>query len=174
MSVAGHTLETQRLDLRWLTPGDAGLMLAIWNDPGFLEHVGDRGIRTVDEAERALIEGPLRLYREHGYGPYRLSLRGTDTAIGICGLFRRDGLDDPDIGFALLPEYCGKGYAEEAARAVVAHARDGLGLTRLTAIVSPGNAASIRLIRNIGLDFERMHRMPADSEDVALYSVAWK
>ncbi len=174
MNAENHTLETERLDLRWLTREDAGLMLAIWNDPAFLEHVGDRGIRTIAEAERALVDGPLRLYREHGYGPYRLSLRGTDTAIGICGLFRREGLDDPDIGFALLPDYCGRGYAGEAARAVVAHARDGLGLARLTAIVSPGNDASIRLIRNIGLAFERMHRLPADTGEIELYSVDWK
>lgn len=148
-------------------------MLEIWNDPAFVRYVGDRGIRSTDEAAQALADGPLKLYEDYGFGPYRLALRDTDTAIGICGLFRREGLDDPDVGFALLPEFCGKGYAKEAAEIVVAHAKNELALPRLTAIVSPENVASIGLIEKLGLRFERMIQMPGESENISLYGVDW-
>ena len=159
--------------MRWLTLDDAGLMLSIWNDPAFVRHVGDRGVRSVQDAEQVMKKGPLRLYEDHGYGPYRVSLRSSDEAIGVCGLFRREGLEDADIGYALLPEYCGAGYATEAATAVFEHARDELRLTRLTAIISPDNAASVAVVRKLGMSFERMLRLPDDTKDVELYSVEW-
>ena len=164
--------QTVRLSMRRLTLDDAELMLLIWNDPAFLRFVGDRGIRTVDEARKTLQEGAMQLYEKYGYGPYRVALKSDDTAVGICGLFRRDGLDEPDIGFSTLPEHCGRGYAFEAAVAVIGHARDDLGLARLTAIVSPENIASIGLIRKLGLQFERMHRLEGEEKDVALYGMA--
>jgi RimJ/RimL family protein N-acetyltransferase len=163
--------QTERLNLRKLTLEDADLMLAVWNDPAFVRHVGDRGIRTLEEARQAMTEGPLMLYENYGYGPYRVALKDDNTAIGICGIFRREGLSDPDIGFALLPEYCGKGYAFEAARAVIDYARDVLELATLTAIVSPANTASVGLIGKLGLAFERMYTWPDDDEEVAIYSM---
>ena len=165
------TLETERLQLRWLTLEDADLMLEIWNDPAFMRHVGDRGIRTIDEARAAMAEGALQLYEKYGYGPYRMAVRDDDTAIGICGLFRRDNLDEPDIGYAVLPEYCGKGYGYEASCAVMDYAQSHLALERLIAIISPGNEASIGLIRKLGLRFERMHRMHEEDDEVCIYGV---
>lgn len=168
---AGNPRETGRLRLRRLTLDDAGLMLAIWNDPAFIRYVGDRGIRTLDQARVTLEEGALRLFSEYGYGPYRVALKSDDTAVGICGLFRREEFDEPDIGFSTLPEHCGRGYAYEAACAVIEHARDDLGLRRLTAIVSPENRASVSLIRKLGFVFERMHRMVGDEDEVAIYAL---
>ena len=162
-------LETDRLTLHEMTLDDAGLMLAVWNDPAFVRYVGDRGIRNLDDAEEAMREGILRLYEEYGYGPYRLALKGSGDAIGICGLFRRDGLDDPDIGYATLPEFCGRGYAFEAACAVIEHTQSVLGFERLIAIISSDNAASIGLIGKLGFEFERMHRMPDADDDVCIY-----
>ena len=164
-------LETRRLFLRRVTSDDAGLMLAVWNDPAFVEHVGDRGIRTEADALEALEAGAFRLYKEHGYGPYKMIRKDDAASIGICGLFRRDNLEDPDIGFATLPDHCGKGYATEAARAVVAHARDDLHVHRLVAIVSPGNAASIGLIEKLGLTFGGMITMPGEEEAIRLYEM---
>ncbi len=164
--------ETPRLRLRRLTLDDAPLMLAVWNDPAFIRFVGDRGIRSLDEARIAMEVGAMNLYETYGYGPYGVILKEKDKAIGICGLFRRDGLDDPDIGFAILPDFCGQGYAYEAARSVVDHSRADLGLSRLTAIVSPDNQASVGLIRKLGLRFERMHRMPDDDDEVAIYAMS--
>ena len=164
-------LQTERLQLRWLTLDDAELMLAVWNDQAFVRFVGDRGIRTLDEARTTMQEGALKLFSDYGYGPFRMALADSDAPIGICGLFRRDGLDDPDIGFATLPEFCGNGYAFEAACAVMDHARDDLELPRLIAIVSPENEASVGLIRKLGLRFERMYRMDDGDDDVAIYGM---
>ena len=173
--IANHPdwhLETERLVLRRVTLQDADLMLAVWNDPAFIRHVGDRGIRTVEEAETALKEGAFKLYDDFGYGPYCMSLKVDRAQIGICGLFRRDNLDDADIGFTTLPDYCGKGFAAEAAHAVLAHARDDLGLRRLTAIVSPENLASIGLIEKLGMSFERGITMPGEENEISLYSMS--
>ena len=164
-------IDTQRLQLRQLTLADASLMLAVWNDPAFIRFVGDRGIRTLDDAREAMSAGALKLYKDYGYGPYGVVLRGKGTPIGICGLFRREDLDEPDIGFAILPGYCGNGYAYEASVAVLQYAREELGIPRITAIVSPDNKASVGLIRKLGLRFERMHRMAGDEEDVAIYGI---
>ena len=156
-----------------MTAEDAGLLLEIWNDAAFIRNVGDRGIRTLQEAVQAFREGPERLYRDYGYGPYRVALRHSGEAIGICGLFRREGLEDPDIGFAMLPAFVGKGLAGEAAEAVARYARNKLQFDRLTAIVSPENAASIGLVEKLGLRFERLIRMPGDAEEVSLYGIDW-
>ena len=164
-------LETERLILRQLTLDDAALMLTIWNDPAFVNYVGDRGIRTIEQAEAALIEGAFKLYTQYGYGPYCVKRKADSALVGICGLFRRDNLAYPDIGFALLPEYCGCGLAGEAAHAVVAHARDDLGIEYLAAIVAPGNVASIRLIEKLGLQFERGITMPGDEDEISLYGM---
>lgn len=146
-------------------------MLAVWNDPAFVHFVGDRGIRTQDEAREALQEGAVKLWEDYGYGPFRVALQQDDTPIGICGLFRRDGIEDPDVGFATLPDHCGRGFGFEAASAVLEHTREVLGLPRLIAIVSPENAASVGLIRKLGLQFERMHRMAGDDHEVAIYGI---
>lgn len=163
-------LETERLYLRRVTLDDADLLLAVWNDPAFMEHVGDRGVRTTEEAEEAMRAGALKLYADYGYGPYAMVRRDDGVRMGICGLFKRDSLDYPDIGFGVLPEFCGKGYAGEAAFAVLAHARDDLRIEELTAIVSPGNAPSIGLIEKLGLMFVGMITMPGDDEEICLYS----
>ncbi len=164
-------LVTARLFLTRITADDVGLMLAVWNDPAFIKHVGDRGIRTEDEAREALDAGIFRSYREYGYGPFKMVRKDDAAVLGICGLFKRDNLEDPDIGFAILPAYYRRGYAGEAARAVVAHARDDLGVRKLTAIVSPGNTASIGLLEKLGLTFSRMITMPGDDEAICLYEM---
>ena len=162
-------LETARLGLRRITLDDADLMLAVWTDPAFVRHVGDRGVRTIADAKEAIQAGALKLYADYGYGPFAMVTRAGGEKIGICGLFKRDNLDHPDIGFAVLPDHCGQGYAGEAASAVLAHARDDLKLEALTAIVSPGNAPSIGLIEKLGLAFVEMITMPGDDEAICLY-----
>jgi ribosomal-protein-alanine N-acetyltransferase len=157
--------------LRWLTPADAEMMLTIWNDPAFLRYVGDRGVRSVEQAAAALTAGPLRLYADHGYGPFRLTRRDDGSDVGICGLFRRDGLDEPDIGFAMLPDCCGRGYGFEASVAVLDYARDALCLPAVSAIVSPQNRPSIGLLEKLGMRYERAMRLPGDEHDVSLYRI---
>lgn len=164
-------LQTPRLCLRRVTLDDADLMLAVWTDPAFVSNVGDRGIKTIDEAQDAMRDGAFKLYADYGYGPYAMVTKSRGEKIGICGLFKRDNLDHPDIGFAVLPDFCGQGYAGEAASAVLSHARDDLELAALTAIVSPGNAPSIGLIEKLGLTFAGMITMPGDDEEICLYSM---
>lgn len=164
-------MDTSRLRLRPVTTADTELMLAVWNDPAFIHNVMDRGIRTSGQARDAIECGAQKLFADYGYGPYCMSLKSDKSMIGICGLFKRENLDDPDIGFAVLPDYCGKGFAGEAADAVVNYARDKLGLGVLTAIVSPSNAPSIALIEKLGLKFERMVTMPGDDDAICLYSM---
>ena len=167
----GPILETKRLELRWLTLEDAPMMLAVWNDPAFMRYVGDRGVRSLDEAQDSMRDGALHQYAEYGYGPFRVIRREDNVDIGVCGLFRRDGLDVPDIGFALLPEFCANGYGYEASVAVLEHARKSLELPRVIAIVSPDNNASIRLLEKLGMRFEKSIRLPGDDDDVSLYSI---
>jgi RimJ/RimL family protein N-acetyltransferase len=165
-------IETERMRLRPVTVDDAELMLAIWNDPAFIRNVSDRGIRTVEQAREAIEGGAQKLFQDYGYGPYCMSLKTDGTMIGICGLFKRENLEDPDIGFGVLPDYCGKGHAGEAAVAVVDYARNELGIDNLTAIVSPTNAPSIGLIEKLGLTFEQMITMPGDDDAICLYRMA--
>lgn len=173
MRDSSQSLRTERLDLRLFNEDDADLMLAVWNDPDFVRHVGDRGIRSIDEARAALEDGILSMYADLGYGPYCMTLRGSEERIGVCGLFKRDNLDDPDIGFGLLPPHRRGGLAREAAVAVLNEARDVLGFERVTAIVSPDNEASVRLIEKLGLVYVGPIRMPDGEEDVSLYAVEW-
>jgi RimJ/RimL family protein N-acetyltransferase len=146
-------------------------MLAIWNDPAFVQHVGDRGIRTIEQARAALGDNVLTLYETCGYGPYCMVRKDDAQRIGICGLFRRENLPHPDIGFAVLPTFRDAGFALEAARAVVQHARDDLGIKTLAAIVAPLNKASVNLIEKLGLILERDITMPGEQEEVSLYSI---
>jgi RimJ/RimL family protein N-acetyltransferase len=170
---ANWLIETERLRLRPVTVDDTELMLAIWNDPAFIRNVSDRGIRTAEQARDAIESGAQKLFEDYGYGPYCMSLKSDGTMIGICGLFKRDNLEDPDIGFGVLPDYCGNGYAGEAAVAVVDFARKELDIAVLTAIVSPTNAPSIGLIKKLGLTFDQMITMPGDDDVICLYSKAF-
>lgn len=169
--MTGPILQTERLQLRWFTLADTPLMYAIWNDPAFVRFVGDRGIETLEMAETAMRDGPLHLYEKYGYGPFRVTQRSDGANAGVCGLYRRENLDAPDIGFAFLPDYRGMGLGYESSCAVLRHARDELELPRVSAIVSPQNMASVRLLEKLGLRFADSVRMPGDDEDVSLYSI---
>jgi len=173
MIQAHRELLTARMRLRWLTEEDAAAALAMWNDPAFIENVGDRGIRTLEQARQAMRDGMLKLYAEHGYGPYLLEPLGGGPVMGLCGLFKRDNLPDPDIGYSLLPDYREQGYALEAASAVLAHGRDHLRLPRLCAIVTPTNRPSVQLLEKLGLRQEGWLTMPGEDEELALYGIVF-
>jgi RimJ/RimL family protein N-acetyltransferase len=163
-------LATARLRLRTATPGDDAFYLALVNDPAFIEHIGDRGIRTLDEARSALIEGPIAMQQMRGHSLYVVELKHDATPIGMCGLIKRETLDGVDIGYAYLPGYRGQGYACEAGLAVLAHA-PALGLQRVLAITSPNNIASNRLLLKMGLRFERFVHLVPDDPGTNLYSI---
>jgi len=163
-------LETERLVLRRLTTDDAEFILELLNDPSFLRYIGDKGVRTRADACRYIETGPMASYERHGFGLYRVELKREGEPIGICGLLKRDALPDADLGFALLPRHRSKGYAFESASAVLAHARDTLGLERVLAITSPDNVASIGLLEDLGFRFEGMSRLAGDAPEIKVFS----
>jgi len=162
--------ETDRLVLRRLIVEDAPFILRLLNEPSFLQHIGDRGVRNLADAQQYILSGPIASYERHGFGLFLAELRETRVPIGICGLLKRDALDDVDVGFALVPESWSKGYAFESASATLAYARDTHHLTRVVAIASQGNFASINLLVKLGFYFDRMVLMPGDKEEVKLFA----
>ena len=169
MTDALHVLDTPRLVLRRLESADAGFIFEITNDPDWLRHIGDRGIRSLDDARRYITDGPSAMYERHGFGLHLVGLRDGGTPIGLCGLIKRDWLDDVDIGFAFLPAFRGRGYALEAAAATLEYGRTTLGLHRIAAIVSPGNADSLRLLGRLEMRLERMVVPPNETSPLCLY-----
>jgi RimJ/RimL family protein N-acetyltransferase len=164
-----HVLTTERLVLRWLSSEDAEFIFELMNDPDWLRYIGDRGIRTVDDARGFIASGPVAMYARLGFGLYAVELREAHTPIGICGLIKRDWLEGVDVGFAFLPAFRGMGYAREAAAATLEYARTTLGLDRILAIVSPENDDSVRLLTRLGLAFERMGRAAPEAPEVCVY-----
>lgn len=163
-------LETDRLVLRPLTVEDAAFIFRLVNEPAWLRFIGDRGVRTLDDARNYILTGPVEMYARFGFGLYLVELAESGTPIGLCGLLKRETLDDVDIGFALLAEFHGKGYAYEAATAVMAYGRNVLGLARIVAITAPDNHKSINLLQRLGLKFDSMRRFGAEASDVKLFA----
>lgn len=167
-------LETARLRLRQLTVDDAAFILRLVNDPSWLQFIGDRGVRNLDDARNYILKGPLASYEKHGFGLWLVERKAGDTPLGMCGLLRRETLPDVDIGFALLPEFCGQGYIAEAGRATLDYGRKTVGLKRIVAITSPDNVGSIKTLEKLGLRFEKMVRPnPADIELKLFATEGW-
>ncbi|MDR3386252.1 MAG: GNAT family N-acetyltransferase [Rudaea sp.] len=164
-----NVLETERLVLRHLTIDDAQFIFILVNDPSWLRFIGDRGVHSLADARDYISKGPVESYRRHGFGLYLTALKEDATPIGICGLLKRDNLPDADIGFAFLPQFVGRGYAYEAACAVMAHAKIDFGLGRVIAVTNPDNSGSIRVLEKLGLKFERMIRMAADKDEIKVF-----
>ncbi|MEO7102177.1 MAG: GNAT family N-acetyltransferase [Gemmatimonadaceae bacterium] len=162
-------LETDRLILRLLTTDDAEFVLRLVNDPSFIENIGDRGIRSLEQATNYLLDGPISSYRNHGHGPYMVVLKSVQAPIGMCGLLKRVKFDDADLGYALLPEYWRQGFALEAAKAVLDYAYASLNLPRTLGLVSPDNRPSIRLLEKLGFEFSELRQMKADGLPTAVY-----
>jgi RimJ/RimL family protein N-acetyltransferase len=167
---ASPIAETARLALRRLTPDDASFILELVNEPAWLAHIGDRGVRTQDDARSYIAQGPLAMYDRLGFGLWLTALKHDGTPVGICGLIKRETLPDVDLGFALLSRFHGRGYAREAAGAAMAHARDVVGLRRVVAIASPANAASRRLLQDLGFLFAQTMRLTPEDHEVMLYT----
>jgi RimJ/RimL family protein N-acetyltransferase len=161
--------ETTRIVIAELSAADAPFILTLTNTAEWLQFIGDRGIKTMEDAENYIINGPMASYAKYGHGLYLVSLKEGNTPIGICGLLQRTTLPDKDIGFALLPVYTGKGYALEAATAIIQYSKEQLGIQRIAAITLPGNARSIRLLVALGLSFEKMVQLEAGKDELMLF-----
>lgn len=164
-----NIIETKRTNLRELTPDDAAFILELLNDPAFIRFIGDRNVRSLEDA-RNYMKGPRESYARNGFGLWLVEDKA-GTSLGICGLIKRDALPHVDIGYAFLPDFRSQGFAYEAALASLAFARDTLKLDRILAIVSPDNERSIHLLEKLGMKFERMFTLPNETEELKLLAI---
>lgn len=163
-------IETERLSLRRLSADDAPFYFGLVNEPSWLKYIGDKGVRSIEDAHDAIQKGPVEMHDRLGFSLLLVELKDGMVPIGICGLIKRDTLQDVDIGFAFLPAYWGKGYALESAAAVMAYGKNVVGLKRLVAITSPDNASSIRLLEKIGLTYQRTLRLTDGATETKLFA----
>jgi len=166
-----RVLQTQRLTVRHFDRADAAFILELLNEPSWLRHIGDKGVKTLSEAERYIQDGPVAMYVRLGFGLYLVELAGSGEPVGMCGLVKRDSLEDVDLGFAFLPRFWGNGYAHEAAAAVLAYAIVDLRIDRIVAITSQTNQPSSKLLRRLGFTFERLLAARGGGQELMLYSI---
>jgi RimJ/RimL family protein N-acetyltransferase len=164
-----RALETDRLTLRWFAKRDAAFILELVNDPSWIANIGDRGIRTVDAARAWIAEKLVSSYWQKGHGLWAIERRDDGEPLGMCGLLERDSLPDVDVGYALAPRFRGNGYAREAASACLHYGRDVLGKRRILAIVSPSNAASIRVLESVGMVPDGIRVLPGEARETAVF-----
>ncbi len=166
-------LTTDRLLLREFTLSDTAFILELLNSPGWINFIGDRGVRTVKDAEEYLLEGPMKSYQKNGFGLAMVVLKETGEGIGMCGLIKRESLSDVDIGYALLPAFTSKGYAFEIAAATLDYGKNELGLSRIVGITDPKNEHSIRLLQKLGLQFEKMVKFGSEGLESKFFAISW-
>lgn len=162
--------QTSRLIISKFTVDDAPFFLELVNTPNWIQYIGDRNLKTVEQAENYLKNGSIKSYREFGYGFYKLQLKDSQTPIGTCGLVKRDYLEYVDIGFAMLPDYEKKGFGYEASIAVLELAKTNFNLDKVSAITTPTNTNSIKLLEKLGLSFEKRIKPFEDDEELLLFA----
>ena len=165
-----YIVETERLRLRALTLDDTAFIIELVNSPGWIKYIGDRNIKTEEQAIHYLENGPIKSYHEHGFGLLMVETKKCNQQIGMCGILKRDTLEHPDIGYALLPAFTGNGYAFEMAHAVLQYATIQLKLSTIFAITVPENMRSIKILEKIGWIFMKRIQLPNSHEELLLYS----
>ncbi|HEV7517915.1 MAG TPA: GNAT family N-acetyltransferase [Thermoanaerobaculia bacterium] len=163
-------LRTDRLSLRRLSVDDAELIFRLLNEPSYLKYIGDKGVRTIADARSYILSGPVTSYEKFGFGLWLVETQESGVAMGMCGLLKRDGLEDVDLGYAFLPEFWSRGYALESASAVLNYARETLGLERVVAITNVDNESSIRLLEKLGFAYEGLIRLSESAPEVKLFA----
>lgn len=165
-----YLIDTERLGIRKFNEQDAGFIFDLLNSPGWLQFIGNRNIKTLEDARLYIINAPLFSYLKFGFGPYLVELKDTHTPIGMCSLIKRDSLEDVDLGFAFMPKYMKQGYAYEASSAVVQYARHELGIQKLAAITNTDNIASMHLLGKLGFQFLNNIKLPDEDEELFFFS----
>ena len=168
--MTAHVLETERLILRRLTVEDDAFIFELLNDPAWLRFIGDKGVRTREDARDYIRKGPMAMYERVGFGLYLTERKGDGVPIGLCGLIKRDSLEDVDLGFAFLPEFRKQGYAHESASATLVYGKSVFGLKRIVAIASPDNSRSTLLLEKLGMKFLKAVKLAQDEDEVSLYA----
>ncbi|MFS0862282.1 GNAT family N-acetyltransferase [Fredinandcohnia sp. 179-A 10B2 NHS] len=163
-------LETERLSMRWVEERDSEFIMRLLNEPGWLKYIGDKGIHTLDDAVAYIKNGPQAMYEREGFGLFVAQLKENHIPIGLCGLIKRDGLKDVDIGYAILSDYHSKGYAYEAARGMVGYAKE-IGLKCIVAFTTKDNQRSYRLLEKLGMKFDCFVTLPNDTVELKKYGL---
>jgi len=162
-------LETERLSLRKLSVDDSEFILRLLNESSFIQNIGDKGVRTLEDARNYILNGPIASYERFGFGLFCVEEKASGEPVGMCGLLKRAELNDVDLGYALLPEFWSKGYAVESASGVMRLAKETFGLNRVVAITSPNNQSSIRVLEKLGFEFVGMIQLAPDSHELKLF-----
>ena len=149
-------IQTERLTLQKATFDDAEFIFQLLNDPSFIDNIVDKGIRTLDDAKNYIQQSLIDSYNTNGFGLYITRLKSDNTPIGLCGLLKREELEWPDVGYALLPEFVGYGYATEAAKASMDYGFKALGMNKIVAITSFKNESSMKVLEKVGLKREKV------------------
>ncbi len=162
-------IDTKRLELLEITPEDAPFILELLNTPSWIKYIGDRSLKTEEDARNYIVTRLIPPYKILGFGFYLTRLKTDKTSIGICGLVKRDFLEHVDIGFAFLPQYEGKGYGFESAFEVLKYAQNSLGITTIAGITNSNNKNSIGLLEKLGLRFQKMILLPGETKEIMLF-----
>lgn len=167
-------LETPRLELKMIHTNDAPFYVELFNSKGWLLNIGDRNIKSNEDAEAYIEKNYLPEYEKNGYGSYTVHLKETGETIGACGLYKREVLEDPDIGFAFLDQHQGKGFGYESARAVIEYAFKILKINTILGCTLPTNTPSIKLLQKLGLKEIGTVRLGEKEEELTLFSIKYK
>jgi len=165
------TLQSERLFIRTLTIIDAGFMLQLMNSPNWIKNIGDRRVTNKTEASNYILNKIIPSYKKNGFGLFLVCLKENKKPIGICGILQREGLNTPDLGFAIIPAMEGQGFATEASKEVIQFAREVLDLSTLAGITKPDNIASISVLTKLGMEFEQSIKLPEDPNTFSLYTM---
>ena len=167
-------LRTERLLLSRLSYADCEFIVELLNEPSFKRYIGDKKVRSHEDAKEYLRNGPVGSYERHGFGMFLVRDKIDSTPMGMCGLVKREEFDAPDVGFAFLQRFWGQGYAVESAIAVLEYGKNVLQLPRIIAMVDSDNGASVRLVVKLGMTFATMARMPGESQDISMYTTEFE
>ena len=162
-------METDRLYLRYLTFEDAPFIIELLNEQSYIRNIGDKKVRTQDDAKKYLMTGPMESYKKNGFGLFCVELKDTRTVIGTCGMLKRNFLKVVDIGYAFLPKFRSMGYAYEVGAGVLAYSKKAFSLSKVAAIVNSDNESSIRLLEKLGFCYKEMVTPPETQKTVQLY-----
>jgi RimJ/RimL family protein N-acetyltransferase len=164
-------IQTERLSIRLMSLEDSAFILRLLNEPSWIQYIGDKGVRTEDDAKNYIQTGPIQMYKDYGFGLYVVTIKETGIPIGISGLIKRPSLVHVDLGFAFLPEYTGKGYAFESAQAVLQYGKETFLLDKIVAFTTIDNTNSQKVLLKLGFVFEELIKFPNDPEELKLFSI---
>jgi [ribosomal protein S5]-alanine N-acetyltransferase len=163
-------IDTNRLVIRNITEQDFHFIFRLLNEPSWIKYIGDKGIKTEDDAKNYIRTGPLQMYKDFGFGLFLVTLKENSVPIGLCGLIKRPSLENIDLGYAFLPEYTGKGYAFEATKAVIQYGKEQLSINKIVAITTIDNLNSEKVLLKLGFSFDSLIKENNASEELKFFT----